>query len=188
MSPRWIEALSSGPASLEFRTYLQLALTCASDDYRTMKPEDVAAVVPDSVRTVPLLQYRLGVCGRDHGAVLRAVRTADEELVDADYQLSRYAAQTRPYPDLDEALRLLRSAAAAFPGSPAIATTAGNVYQMIERRHLVRRAGAVLASLESLRADGLSVGSSGCRPRARDDDQPRRVSALRSDRLAIEPA
>jgi tetratricopeptide (TPR) repeat protein len=132
MSPQWIETLSSGPASPEFRSYLQLALTCASDDYPKMKPDDVAAVVPESVREAPLLRYRLGICGRDHAAVLRALRTADEEFVDADYPLSRYAAQARPYPDLDESLRLLRSAAAAFPRSPAIATTAGNVYQMIE--------------------------------------------------------
>ena len=132
LSKQWMEALTSGPGSLELRTYLRLALTCSSDGYRKMEPEDVAAVVPDGIRDAPLVRYRLGICGSDHAGVLRAVRAADEELVDADYPLGRYAVQARPYPDLDLALRLLQSAAAAFPRSPAIATTAGNVDQMIE--------------------------------------------------------
>jgi tetratricopeptide (TPR) repeat protein len=132
LSSQWIEALADGPASLEFRGYLQLALTCASDDFGKMKPGDVAAVIPDGVRDFPLLRFRLGICGSDHGPILRAVRMADGEFLDADYPLGRYAVLTRPYPDLDEALRLLGSAARAFPRSPAIATTSGNVYQMIE--------------------------------------------------------
>jgi tetratricopeptide (TPR) repeat protein len=84
------------------------------------------------VRDAPLLRYRLGICGSAHGPTLRALRAADSDFVDADYALGRYAVQVRGYPDLDEALRLLRSAASAFPGSPAIAAMGGDVYQMIE--------------------------------------------------------
>jgi tetratricopeptide (TPR) repeat protein len=132
LSPQWVESLASGSASLEFRSYLQLALTCASEDYAVTKAEDVEAGVPEAVRDAPLLRYRLGICGSAHGPTLRALRAADAEFVDADYALGRYAVQVRGYPDLDEALRLLRSAASAFPGSPAIASMGGGVYQMIE--------------------------------------------------------
>jgi len=132
LGPRWIEAVRSAPVSAEFSTYLELALTCASDAIGTMTDDDVAAIVPASLRDIPLLQYRLGVCGNGHGPVLRRLRATHADFVDADYALGRYAAQVRGYPDLDEALRLLRSAAAAFPGSPAIATTAGDVAQTIE--------------------------------------------------------
>jgi tetratricopeptide (TPR) repeat protein len=132
LSTRWMDALASGPGSPEIRTYLRLALTCTSEDYRKMEPADVAAVIPEGIRDAPIVRYRLGICGSDHVSVLRSVRAADEEFVDADYPLGRAAVQARPYPDLDLALRLLQSAAAAFPRSPAIATTAGNVYQMIE--------------------------------------------------------
>jgi tetratricopeptide (TPR) repeat protein len=129
MSPQWIEALEQGKASLEFRTYLRLALTCTSDDPVTARP-DPEGVIPEAVRDVPLVRYRLGICGS--AAVLRSVRAADDEFVDADYALGRYAVQMRPYPDLDEAVRRLRSAAAAFPRSSAIATMGGDVFQTLE--------------------------------------------------------
>jgi tetratricopeptide (TPR) repeat protein len=92
----------------------------------------MSADVPAGVRDLPLIRYRLGACGQEHGGVLRTLRAGDAEFIDADYALARYAVQLRPYPDLDEAVRLLQSASAAFPQSPAVATTAGDVYQMIE--------------------------------------------------------
>ena len=131
MSPQWIEALEQGSASPEFRTYLRLALTCTSDD-PAMTAADAEAVIPEAVRDVPLVRYRLGICGNDRAAVLSSVRAADDEFVDADYPLGRYAVQMRPYPDLDEAVRRLRSAAAAFPRSSAIATMGGDVFQTLE--------------------------------------------------------
>jgi tetratricopeptide (TPR) repeat protein len=132
LGPRWIEAVRGAPVSAEFSTYMELALTCASDAFSTMTEDDVAAIVPASLRDIPLLRYRLGICGNAHGPALRELRATAADFVDADYALGRYAAQVRGYPDLDEALRLLRSAATAFPGSPAIATTAGDVSQSIE--------------------------------------------------------
>lgn len=125
-------ALNGAPLSETVRTYIELALTCASDVYSAMDDETVAAIVPAPLREVPVLRYRLGVCGNSHGAVLRALRTADPEYVDADYALGRYAMQVRGYPDLDEAMRLLRSAVSAFPRSPAIATAAGDLAQTLE--------------------------------------------------------
>src|SRR5688572_15514598 len=126
----WLVALKGDPGSPALRTYVHLALSCASDASR--KPDEVAADVADAVRDLPLIRYRLGACGNEHSVVLRTLRAADAEFVDADYALARYAVQLRPYPDLDEAVRLLQSASAAFPQSPAIATTAGDVYQMID--------------------------------------------------------
>jgi tetratricopeptide (TPR) repeat protein len=126
----WLAALTGDPGSPALRTYVHLALSCASDAVR--KPDEIAADVADTARELPIIRYRLGACGNEHAAVLRTLRSADSEFVDADYALGRYAAQLRPYPDLDEAVRLLRSASAAFPLSAAIATTAGGVYQLID--------------------------------------------------------
>ena len=126
----WLAALKGPPGSPALRTYVHLALSCASDAAR--KPDEIAADVADAARELPIVRYRLGACGNEHSAVLRALRGADSEFVDADYALGRYAVQLRPYPDLDEAVRLLRSASAAFPQSSAIVTTAGGVYQMID--------------------------------------------------------
>jgi tetratricopeptide (TPR) repeat protein len=126
----WLAALKSAPGSPALRTYVHLALECASDAVR--KPDEIAADVADAVRNLPIVQYRLGACNNEHSVVLRTLRAADPEFVDADFALARYAVLLRPYPDLDEAVRLLQSASAAFPQSPAIATTAGDVYQLID--------------------------------------------------------
>ena len=126
----WLAALKGPPGSPALRTYVHLALSCASDAVR--KPDEIAAAVADTVRDLPIIRYRLGACSNDHVVVLRTLRAADSEFVDADYALARYAVQLRPHPDLDEAARLLRSASAAFPQSAAIATTAGDVYQLID--------------------------------------------------------
>ena len=126
----WLAALKSGPGSPTLRTYVHLALSCASDAVKT--PEEIGADLADEVENLPIVRYRLGACNNEHAVVLRTLRASDGEYVDADYALARYAVQLRPYPDLDEAVRLLQSASAAFRQSPAIATTAGDVYQMIE--------------------------------------------------------
>jgi len=132
----WIEGLATAPGSPPFRHYLTLALRCSSAGPVT----NPAATVPDGVRTVPLVRYRLGICGNAHGDELRAVRAADAEFVDADYVLGQYALQLRPYPDADEAARRFQSAAAAFPASPAIATSLGDVQQEIEDWNAALRA------------------------------------------------
>lgn len=128
----WMRALDTGPGSAVFRNYLQLALACTSDDAAAPKAEEVAAGFTAEARAAPLVEYRLGLCGSDQQALLRSVRSRDPEFTDADYPLARYMMQVREYPDVDGALRLLQSAAAAFPQSPAIATTAGDLFRTIE--------------------------------------------------------
>jgi tetratricopeptide (TPR) repeat protein len=125
-------AVAAAPVSAAFQAYLDLALTCSSEAYGTMTDEEVARLVPDALRDLPVLRYRLGACSSAHGPTLRALRSADAEYVDADYALGRYVLQVREYPDLDEAMRLLRSAVGAFPRSPSIATTAGDLAQTLE--------------------------------------------------------
>jgi tetratricopeptide (TPR) repeat protein len=129
--PSWLDILKTGPASPAFRAYLELALTCR-DNSQPGRGEFVASL-SQPVRETPLMQYRLGICGFEYAAQLRALRSRDAEFVDADYALAMYALGNRDSPHHDEALRLLGSAATAFPGSPAILTTIGEVHQTLEQ-------------------------------------------------------
>jgi tetratricopeptide (TPR) repeat protein len=126
----WLAALKSSQRSAPFRAYLHLALACESDAFR--KGAELTADIPEDMRDVPIVRYRLGACDNDYLETMRSLRAADVEFVDADYALGRYAMQTRPYPDFDMAARLLGAARASFPQSPAIATTAGNALQAME--------------------------------------------------------
>jgi tetratricopeptide (TPR) repeat protein len=103
-------------------------LRCGATN-RVEKPE---ATITEDVREAPIVRYRLGICGNAYAAELRAVRDADPEFVDVDFALGRYALQLVPYPDVDEAIRRLQAAAAAFAASPAIATMLGNVHESAE--------------------------------------------------------
>ena len=128
--PMWREALVAGPASDTFRRYLDLTLLCAVDSFRDRGDE--LAVVVERLPAVPLLEYRAGACGSRYESRLAMVRTRDVEFMDADYTLGRYALENREGQNQEEALRRLQSAAAAFPESPAIVTTIGNLYQSWE--------------------------------------------------------
>jgi tetratricopeptide (TPR) repeat protein len=86
----------------------------------------------DADAQAPIYQYRIGICDSAHGSRLKTLRAADPSFVEADFALGRYALDDPIGPDQDEALRRLQSAAAAFPRSPAIATTIGNVYRRWE--------------------------------------------------------
>lgn len=124
----WLDNLPEAPGSPVLRGYLALALVCSAGG-GSQKPD---LVVAPALRRIRLIQYRLGLCGDAYGAELRAVRSQDVEFVDADVGLARYAMDARPYPDADEAIRLLRFATAAFPRSPAIAASLGEALQAIE--------------------------------------------------------
>jgi tetratricopeptide (TPR) repeat protein len=122
----WRESLRTGPASPVFRAYLELSLTCSAQlDQR----DETIASVSQQFADVPLLRYRVGVCGSLQSQHLRSVREADPEFVDADYALGRYALDIPQYPDQEEALRRFQSARNAFPASPAIRTSIGNLHQ-----------------------------------------------------------
>jgi tetratricopeptide (TPR) repeat protein len=124
----WLGSLTTAPVSPAARAYLELSMRCSGAG----APEKPAAFMSAEVLEIPLINFRLGMCGNAYAKELRAVREADPDFVDVDYPLGRYARQTLPYPDLDEAIRRFESAAAAFPASPAIATSLGDTLESIE--------------------------------------------------------
>ena len=128
--PAWHESLRSGAASNLFRMYLDVALICG---FGTLKENEQSfAGQLDAEAQAPIYQYRVGICDSSHAARLNALRDGDAAFVDADFALGRYALEDPVQPDQDEALRRLQSAAAAFPRSPVIGVTIGNVYRRWE--------------------------------------------------------
>jgi tetratricopeptide (TPR) repeat protein len=128
--PLWHEALAAGPASVVFTRYLDLSLLCTIGQSTDLDGEVTGLVA--SLPDIPLLQYRAGICDSRYKEQLNATRERDSAFVDADYSLGRYALGGGEGQNQEEALRRFRSAAAAFPESPAIATTIGNLYQAWE--------------------------------------------------------
>jgi tetratricopeptide (TPR) repeat protein len=126
----WRETLRSGPGSDIFRMYLDVALICG---FGTLRQDDRSYTGQlDEDARAPIYQYRVGICDSAHAPRLSALRASDETFLDADFALGRYALEDPINPDQEEALRRLESAAAAFPRSPAIAATIGNVYRRWE--------------------------------------------------------
>ena len=126
----WRETLRSGPGSDIFRMYLDVALICG---FGTLKQDDQSYTGQlDEDARAPIYQYRVGICDSAHASRLSALRASDNAFVDADFALGRYALEDPINTDHEEALRRLESAAAAFPRSPAIAATIGNVYRRWE--------------------------------------------------------
>jgi tetratricopeptide (TPR) repeat protein len=126
----WRDSLHTGPTSSVFRMYLDVALICG---FGTLKEDEQSFTGQlDTDARAPIYQYRIGICDVAHAARLRTLRTSDAVYVDADFALGRYALDDPVNPDQDEALVRLRSAYAAFPRSPAIGVTIGNVYRRWE--------------------------------------------------------
>ena len=126
----WRDSLHSGATSDVFRMYLDVALICG---FGTLKENDQSFTGQlDSDVHAPIYQYRIGACDGGHAERLRILRAAEAAYVDADFALGRYALDDPVSPDQDEALRRLRSASAAFPRSPAIGVTLGNVHRRWE--------------------------------------------------------
>jgi tetratricopeptide (TPR) repeat protein len=126
----WRESLYSGAASNVFRMYLDVALICGFGALKENEQSFSGQVDADA--KAPVYQYRVGICDSGHARRLQTLRAADAAFVDADFALGRYALEDPVNPDQDEALRRLQSAAAAFPRSPAIAVTVGNLHRRWE--------------------------------------------------------
>jgi tetratricopeptide (TPR) repeat protein len=126
----WRDSLHSGATTSVFRLYLEVALICGFGTL-TENDQSFTGQLDADVRA-PIYQYRVGACDSAHGERLKTLRAADAAYVDADFALGRYALDDPINPDQDEALRRLQSAYAAFPRSPAIGVTVGNVYRRWE--------------------------------------------------------
>ncbi len=117
----WRHALQQGTASPVFRAYLDLTLACSVG-----QRQDAVEEAEQAHRGNPLIEYRIGTCGsQSHLASLRAARP---EFTDADLRLGRNALDS-PRPDQEEALRWFSSARAAFPESPVITASLGDVHR-----------------------------------------------------------
>ncbi|HEY6509212.1 MAG TPA: tetratricopeptide repeat protein [Vicinamibacterales bacterium] len=126
--PEWRKGLQEPAGSDAFRAYLDVSLVCSFQG----APDRDAILAAGSWPPVPLLQYRVGVCASTQRGHVTTLQAGDPSYVDADYALGRYALEDSLNPDQDEALRRLQSAAAAFPASPAIATTLGQLHRSRE--------------------------------------------------------
>ena len=117
----WRKALEHGAASPLFRAYLDLTLACSVG-----QRQEATEQAEQRFGGIPLIQYRIGTCGSQ--SHLAALRAAYPEYTDADLRLGRNALDS-PRPDQEEALRLFRSARAAFPESPVITASIGDVHR-----------------------------------------------------------
>jgi tetratricopeptide (TPR) repeat protein len=126
----WRGELRSGPASELFRGYLDLALVCAFG--RLSENAQSYAGDLDSVAGVPLYQYAVGICDASKAPRLQAMRTANDEFVDADYALGRFLIEDPTSGDQEGGLRRLQTAAAAFPRSSAMRVWIGNTHRSWE--------------------------------------------------------
>ena len=120
----WREALKTGTASRLFRAYLDLTLAC------TIGPRQQAIDrAAEEFRGVPLIEYRIGTCGSQ--SHLMALRANHPEFADADLALGRNALESAR-PDQEGALRWFRAARAAFPESPVITASIGELHHQRE--------------------------------------------------------
>jgi tetratricopeptide (TPR) repeat protein len=126
----WRESLHDGTTSSLFRMYLDVALVCGFGTLKANAESFTGQLDADA--RAPIYQYRVGICDSAHAERLKTLRAADADFVDADFALGRYALDDPVSPDQEEALRRLHSARTAFPKSPAIAVTLGNVYRRWE--------------------------------------------------------
>lgn len=128
--PEWRDALQAGTASELFRAYLDVSLVCA---FGRLREDDRSFSEPlHPVARTPLYQYRVAICDSTYASRLAALRDGDPVFVDADFALGRYAIDDPVSPDPEGGLVRLASAARAFPGSAAIATTIGEVHRVWE--------------------------------------------------------
>ena len=125
--PDWRDALRAGSGSDLFRAYLDVSLVCAFG--RLREDDGSFSEAPEPFAQSPLYQYRIGICDGSHADRLKAVRAQDAEFVDADFALGRYALGDPSNPDPETGLKHLAAAAQAFPASPAIVATIGDVHR-----------------------------------------------------------
>jgi tetratricopeptide (TPR) repeat protein len=108
--------------------YLNVSLVCERATFRDVpKPEAVAA----PAASAPIVQWRVGICGRSHEDALRAFFERHPRYVEATYWLGRYQIALVGDPaSRREARERLQAADTAIPGSPAIALDLAGVVRV----------------------------------------------------------
>jgi tetratricopeptide (TPR) repeat protein len=138
----WREDLKVGPGSPVFRTYLDLSLACG---FQATEVEGAVASARETFADMPLIVYRIGLCGVGSQSPLVAMREADPGFVDLDLPIARFALDVSQQPDQEEALRRFAGLQAAFPESPVFPASIGSVHQ--EREEWSDALGAYEAAL-----------------------------------------
>jgi tetratricopeptide (TPR) repeat protein len=129
----WQAALETGPGRPVVRAYLGLANACRRLQPQAEPRDRLIAGVTARFGDVPLLMYRLALCGADDARErMHALRAADPEFVDADFELGRMAVQNQVQPDYEEGLRRFRAARAAFPDSLVIPSLIAGIHEARE--------------------------------------------------------
>jgi tetratricopeptide (TPR) repeat protein len=119
----WRRALSVGPGSAVFRSYLDLAIVCGPAFVDGREAALTASI--ERFAAVPLMAYRAGICGRT--ALLGEILRQQPAFPDVYLELGRAALQ-RERPDYDEALDHLRLGHQGFPQSATIIATIGGIH------------------------------------------------------------
>jgi len=120
----WRSDLGAGAGSSLLRAYLELSLVC---QYVAEDRSTTLAAADQQFHDVPLIEYRVGLCGPSQAQHLTGIRERDADFADVELPLGRYALDIPQQPDQDEALRHLTAARAAFPDSPAIVSSLGSL-------------------------------------------------------------
>lgn len=118
----WQMFLTRPSAGSKLDRYLQLTLICS-------RPGSAGS--PDEVTAdVPLLQYRLGLCGPAQRPALDTVFAASPRFVEAGFFLARYEmVNGASQPRVTRALPLLLDVHAALPQAPVITVTLASLWR-----------------------------------------------------------
>ena len=122
----WRTDLAAGSGSPLLRTYLELSLVC---QYIVEDRNVTIAAAVQRFHDVPLIEYRAGACNAAQAPHLREAREAVPEFAEVDFFLGRYAVEIPQQPDQEEGLRRFDAARAAFPQSPVILASLGELHR-----------------------------------------------------------
>jgi tetratricopeptide (TPR) repeat protein len=129
----WQAALVNGPGTPVVRAYLGLANACRRQQAQAESRDRLMADVAAQFSDVPLLMYRVALCGTEDARTrVTALRDADPEFVEADFELGRMAVQNQVQPDYEEGLRRFVAARAAFPDSLVIPSLIAGIHEARE--------------------------------------------------------
>jgi tetratricopeptide (TPR) repeat protein len=124
---QWRRDLAAGPASPLFNAYVDVSLACSVPQLNQRDAATTAAKA--AFGHVPLIQYRLGICG--HPDLLDVLVRSDSDFTDLGLERGRAALQ-RERPDYGTALAHWNGMRAEFSVSPTLMMSIGQAHQARE--------------------------------------------------------